>query len=332
MRENLILENIELKDVNWWKVGGRAQYFSAPKTIDELKYVLKSAHDKNWKYWVISGGSNVLIKDGLVQGLVISMHSLSGIEKIHTPKTDLTISGGEVLAESLKGHPDTDLSDLKKDVLIECLAGTPKSEVAKIFIQNRLLPAVFLTGIPGDMGAGVVMNAGIGEARVPREFCEIVREIEVLRWDDQKKDLVFLRIPGSKIQWEYRHSSGWQPGIITRVVVAWPFQPDVNVPKEVKEQTRKRVSTQPLDLPNCGSVFRNPVGHKSAQLIEGCGLKGFRVGGACVSKKHANFIVNDQGATAEDVHQVIEHVRATVFKEKGVQLKTEVVYIGDWSN
>lgn len=297
-----ILEHKSLKDLNWWRVGGQAQYFSAPKSISELKEVWHWAWKNKIKIWVMSGGSNVLIQDGLIHGLVISMHELKGIEKIETGK----------------------------EVSITCFSGTPKSEIAKIFIQNRLPPAVFLTGIPGDMGAGVVMNAGIGESRVPREFCEIVTQIEVLRIHEETGEFSEVTIRGQDIKWEYRHSSDWQPGIITKVMVAWANAPEVNVPNDVRAQTKKRITSQPLDLPNCGSVFRNPLGHKSAQLIESCGLKGFRVGGASVSLKHANFIVNDQGASAQDVHQVIEHVRTTVLNKTGVELKAEVVYIGDW--
>jgi UDP-N-acetylmuramate dehydrogenase len=297
-----ILNDKSLKELNWWRVGGQAKYFSSPKTVDELKEVWHWAWQNKIKYWVISGGSNILVQDGILNGLLISLHELKGIEKVNTDK----------------------------DVIIECLAGTPKSDVAKIFLQNRLPPAVFLTGIPGDMGGGVVMNAGIGESRVPREFCEIVKSIRVLRLDEATGLFLHDVVAGPNIKWEYRHSSGWQPGVITHVEVSWPHVADLNVPNDVRAQTKKRVSTQPLDLPSCGSVFRNPLGHKSAQLIEGCGLKGFRVGGASVSVKHANFIVNDQGATANDVHKVIEHVRQTVLQQKGVELKAEVVYIGEW--
>jgi len=303
-KPNWVEEKKSLRELNWWKVGGIARYFAAPTTMGQLQEVLRFSYQSKLKYWVISGGSNVLVQEGALQGVVISMHSFTGVEVLST-------------------SPDT---------VIECRAGTPKSEVAKIFLQNRLAPAVFLTGIPGDMGAGVVMNAGIGESRVPREFCEITQEIEVLSYDAASDTFTIRRIQGADIQWEYRHSSGWQPGIITKVKVKWPNQPDAQVPNDVRAQTQKRVATQPLNLPNCGSVFRNPIGHKSAQLIEGCKLKGFRVGGACVSTKHANFIVNDQGATAQDVDQVIRHVRETVFKQTGVELKAEVVYIGDWPN
>jgi UDP-N-acetylenolpyruvoylglucosamine reductase len=302
-RPQSVQENISLKELNWWKVGGHAEYFSSPSTIDELKEVVLWAASLKLPLAVISGGSNILVQEGLVKGLVLSMHGLKGIERVETGDS----------------------------VVVHCLAGTPKSDVAKVFLQNRLAPAVFLTGIPGDMGAGVVMNAGIGESRVPREFCEIVKSIEVLRLNEATQSFELVTIHGADITWEYRHSSGWQPGLIVRVAVGWTHQPDMQVPKDVVMQTRKRVSTQPLDLPNCGSVFRNPLGHKSAQLIESCGLKGFRIGGAAVSQKHSNFIVNDQGATAQDIHQVIQHVRSTVLKNTGVQLKAEVVYIGDWS-
>lgn len=299
---SLIKENVSLQELNWWKVGGYAEFYAAPQSIIELQSVWHWAWQKKIKIYIISAGSNVLIQDGLVKGLTLSLHNLKGIEK----------------------------TEINENILITCLTGTPKSEIAKIFLQNRLPPAIFLTGIPGDMGSGVVMNAGIGESRVPREFCEIVKAIDVLRINENTGEFTTHTFKGSEIKWEYRHSHDWQPGIIIRVTVAWPNQADVNVPNEVRAQTKKRVSTQPLELPNCGSVFRNPVGHKSAQLIESCGLKGYRVGGACVSTKHANFIVNDQKATALDIHKIIEHVRQTVRERTGVVLQTEVVYIGDW--
>jgi UDP-N-acetylmuramate dehydrogenase len=100
--------------------------------------------------------------------------------------------------------------------------------------------------------------------------------------------------------------------------------------QRVKMANQVRLSKQPLDMPSCGSVFVNPPGGKSGQLIELCGLKGFSVGGAQVSPKHANFIVNFDHATASDIHQVIDHVRATVMAKAGVQLHTEVVYLGEW--
>ena len=290
-----------LREFNSWQVGGSAEFFCAPETLEEIRSAWAWAQNEGISVWILSGGSNILVPDETLPGLTMRLHNFSGIEKIEEPN------------EAAVGL-----------IRIHARAGTPKSEVAKIFLKHRLAPAVFLTGIPGDMGAGVVMNAGIGEARTPREFCEIVSQVEVL-----KSDLSLVYLDAKELRWEYRHSSGWQPGIITKVVVEWSAAPDAMVTNAVREQTRKRVATQPLELPNCGSVFVNPHGHKAAQLIESCGLKGYRVGGACVSKKHANFIVNDQNASAADIWQIIEHVRSRVSSETGVQLETEIVKLGD---
>ncbi len=303
MRPQWIQENKSLKPLNWWKVGGEARFFGAPVDATQLHQAWVWAVDQNLPVHVISGGSNVLVKDGVIEGLTLSLHDMKGILE-----TEETADGF---------------------LRVVCLAGTPKSELAKIFLQKRLAPAVFLTGIPGDVGGGVVMNAGVGEARIPREFCEIVDWIEVLHPSTTAPEI--LRLSKDQIHWEYRHSSGWQPGIITKVAVRWPLQPDMGVMNEVREATKKRVSTQPLNQPSCGSVFRNPPGQKSAKLIQDCGLKGFRVGGAQVSEKHANFIVNDGQALAEDVRQVILHVRKTVQEKTGIQLQTEVIPFGGWT-
>jgi UDP-N-acetylmuramate dehydrogenase len=176
------------------------------------------------------------------------------------------------------------------------------------------------------MGGGVVMNAGVGEMIKPREFCEIVDWIEVLRPGEKTP----TRIATEQMHWEYRHSGQWQPGVIVRMQVSWPVAPDVKVLDEVRNATKKRVATQPLNQPSGGSTFRNPPGLKAAKLIDECGLKGFKIGGAEVSTKHANFLVNTDNATANDIHKLINHVRETVKAMKGVDLHCEVIYLGDW--
>jgi UDP-N-acetylmuramate dehydrogenase len=203
------------------------------------------------------------------------------------------------------------------------------------------------------------MNAGVGEMMKPREFVEITDWVEVLRWkrsqDEKAKELhpapmnlngeplishelvkaklanvEVVRIPASQMQWSYRHCEGWRPGIIARVGLSTAFEPKEDILARVKAANQTRLSKQPLDMPSCGSVFVNPPGHKSGQLIEQCGLKGFAIGGAKVSEKHANFIVNFAKAKATDIHNVIEGVRKKVESEKGVKLSTEVVYMGEW--
>ena len=123
---------------------------------------------------------------------------------------------------------------------------------------------------------------------------------------------------------------GWQPGIIVQVGLSWPMHIDEKILDKVRDANRVRLSKQPLDMPSCGSVFVNPQGHKAAQLIEFCGLKGRQCGEAQVSLKHANFIVNLGNAKATDIWQLILDVQQAVKSKTGVELKTEVVQLGNW--
>ncbi len=170
------------------------------------------------------------------------------------------------------------------------------------------------------------MNAGVSEEFKPREFMELVDWIEVIRPNEKIR-----RVPKAELKVGYRHCEGWQPGIIVRVHMSWPLEPQDDVLEKVKAANKTRLLKQPLDQPSCGSVFRNPEGHKAGALIEQCSLKGYKIGGAQVSLKHANFIVNVGEAKARDIHRVIEHVQKTVKAEKGVDLQTEVVYLGRWN-
>lgn len=297
-----LLESQSLKDLNWWKVGGFAEYFCQPENMEDLKEALEIAKVKNLKINILSGGSNVLISEGKISGLTIHLKKFSHL----------------------------DISEVDGFIHLSCLAGTPKSELAKVFLQKKLAPAVFLTGIPGDVGGGVVMNAGVGEDRVPREFCEIVDWVEVLSTEEASYAQL-KRFEANDLHWEYRHSSGWQPGIIARVGIKWKNDPDTQVMAQVREANKKRVNTQPLNQPSCGSVFRNPTGLKSAKLIQDCGLKSFSIGGAQVSEKHANFIINKGDAKADDIFQLIQTVQKTVKEKAGVDLHREVVLFGEWN-
>jgi UDP-N-acetylmuramate dehydrogenase len=295
-----IKQNVPLAEYTSWLVGGPAENFCLPQTIEDVQEAILFADKYDHSLTFFGGGTNVLVSDGGVKGLVMCLRRFSGAEsKIENGRLHIT-----------------------------AMAGTGKSELLKIFLKNKLAPALFLAGLPGDVGGGVVMNAGVAEGFVPREFVEITDWVEVLRFDGQKFDTV--RFTKDQIQWEYRHSSGWQPGVIVRVGLSWPTEPDATILDQVRAANKSRLSKQPLDMPSCGSVFRNPVGHKAAQLIDGCGLKGFRIGDAQVSLKHANFIVNVGSARASEMWSVIDHVRDTVLKMRNVELQTEVIRLGDW--
>jgi UDP-N-acetylmuramate dehydrogenase len=299
-----VLEKVDLREYNSWKVGGSAEFFAAPKSPAELAELQIWAHQENLKIHLLSGGSNVLVPDGILPGLTICLRNMSEI-----------ISSEQKFCHRRK----------QQRFFIECLAGASKASIARVFLQNRLAPAVFLTGIPGDVGGGIVMNAGVGENRTPREFCEIVDQFKVQRVDETGNGVVQQIYNHPEVQWQYRHSDGWQPGIIVSASLSWLWDPKSEVMQELKTATQRRIKSQPLDMPSCGSVFRNPQGNKAAILIQNAGLKGFTIGGAQVSEKHANFIVNIGGATSRDMAQVIDHVKNTVQEKTGIDLVAEVV-------
>lgn len=279
-------------------VGGNADHFCLPQTLEELKEAITYAKANNLAITILGGGTNVLVSDDGVAGLTICLRRFSKI------------------------------ASFEKDgrLHIETLSGTAKSELLKTFLKQKLAPALFLAGLPGDVGGGVVMNAGVAEAFVPREFMDFVDWVEVMTLDLQT-----IRLQKNQLNIKYRHTDGWQPHIIVNVGMSWPLETDTTILDKVREANKIRLSKQPLDMPSCGSVFKNPEGHKAAQLIDSTGLKGFRVGDAQVSLKHANFIVNLEKATAKNISDVIAHVQKTVEKDKGVKLTTEVVRLGRWS-
>lgn len=295
-----IKSNIPLAEYTSWMVGGNAEFFCLPETVEDVQEGVRWAHEKGVPLTFFGGGTNILISDKGLRGLVMCLRRFSG--------TEVRESNGRLE--------------------ITAKAGTGKSELLKIFLKHKLAPALFLAGLPGDVGGGIAMNAGVGEAFVPREFVEITDWVEVLRFENGVGQI--HRFEKGDIHWEYRHTSGWQPGIVTRVGISWPLTPDPTILEQVKAANKSRLTKQPLELPSCGSVFRNPPGHKAAQLIDGCGLKGFTIGEAQVSLKHANFIVNLGDATAADILGVIEHVKSTVKREKNVELQTEVVRMGEF--
>ncbi|MCC2678724.1 MAG: hypothetical protein K0R29_1300 [Pseudobdellovibrio sp.] len=292
-----VLQNHNLAEYTSWLIGGNADYFCLPSNYDELREALKFAKEKNLKTTILGGGSNVLISDGGIEGLTIGLKKFSGIS--------------------------TDISSDK--ITLDCLAGTSKSELLKTFLKHQLAPALFLAGLPGDVGGGVVMNAGVAEMFQPREFMELVESIEVMTAEGEVRTL-----NKSDLKVAYRHTDGWQPHTVVKAKIVWPLQKDPDVLNKVREANKVRLSKQPLDKPSCGSVFKNPEGHKVAQLIDSCGLKGYTVGGAQVSPKHANFIVNLGTATAQDVWSIITHVKATVKEKTGVDIQTEVIRMGRW--
>jgi UDP-N-acetylmuramate dehydrogenase len=212
-----------------------------------------------------------------------------------------------------------------RDGLIYAEAGVASPKVARFAAKHGFTGAEFLAGIPGTVGGALAMNAGCYGG----ETWRYVARVEVLTRDGRFQ----VRTPADYAigYRSVRRADGAAPdGIFTAAWFRFP-QGDATVARaRIKQLLARRIATQPLALPNAGSVFRNPQGDHAARLIEACGLKGYARGGARVSEKHANFIVNPDGAaTAADIEALIGHVRATVLAQTGVDLEPEVRFVGD---
>ena len=234
-------------------------------------------------------GTNLLVRDGGIRGVVISASRIL---------RDLE-------------HTDT--------YLVNAGAGVPCTQLARQCIRWKLGPSEFFAGIPGTVGGALAMNAGAhgGETW---ERVESVRTIdrsgEIHERAPSEYTVGYRSVKGPANEWFIGASFRFEQGVIPSV-------------ETLNAMLERRKATQPLGLPSCGSVFRNPAGDFSARLIEAAGLKGHRIGGAEVSEKHANFIINRDNASATDIEELIEYVRQTVFEKHGVKLVHEVRIVGE---
>lgn len=286
-----LLRNEPLARYTSWRVGGAADYVFMPSSLDELVAFLAGLNPEQPVYF-IGLGSNLLVRDGGVRGAVVVMH-----QALKTIKTD----GDFIYAE----------------------AGVTCGKLAKFSATNSQMGAEFMAGIPGTVGGALAMNAGCYGGVT----WNIVQQ--VLTIDRYGK--THMRKP-SEFAIGYR--SVKMPVTDEWFVGAW-FDLVEGNPQEstnkIKELLAKRLASQPLNLPSGGSTFRNPEGDFAARLIEASGLKGFQIGGAQVSEKHANFIVNVGECCAQDIESLIEHVKQTVFTQQGVMLQQEVRVIGEYA-
>jgi len=271
-----------------WRVGGPAEVFFIPASIEDLASFLANLDAETPLFWH-GVGTNLLVRDGGLPGVVISATSmLKHMERVG-------------------------------DQRVRAGAGVPCTALARQCIRWQLGPSEFFAGIPGTVGGALAMNAGAHGG-------ETWERVESVRTIDRSGDL-HDRMPG-EYSIAYRSVSG--PVNEWFLEATFCFDPDVMPSMDkMKAMLARRKSTQPLGLPSCGSVFRNPPGDYSARLIEAAGLKGHRIGGAEVSTKHANFIINRADSSASDIEELIEHVRKTVFDVHGVSLVHEVRIVGE---
>lgn len=285
---NAVLRDEPMSKHTSWRLGGPADLYFRPDSVDALCDFLRELNDGVKVYWT-GVGSNLLVRDGGIRGAVISPVASLG---------------------SLERHDAG---------LVEAGAGVPCTVLARRCTRWGLGPAEFFAGIPGTVGGALKMNAGAfgGETwdRVV-DVDTVDRHGNIRRRAKSDFDVGYRQVRGPVDEWF--------------VAARFQFVQQAEIRLErVQELMKERQQKQPLGLPSCGSVFRNPPGHYAAQLIEASELKGSRIGGAVVSEKHANFIINTGDATAADVEALIEHVRSTVEERQGIRLDLEVHIVGE---
>lgn len=272
-----------------WRVGGPAQRFYTPADVEDLAAFLRTLPPDEPIHW-LGLGSNLLVRDRGVRGTVIG--TSGALNKI------ALVSPERVRAE----------------------AGVPSAKVARFCMNHGLTGAEFLAGIPGTVGGALAMNAGAFGG----EFWTLVEAVETL----DRQGTRHTR-PASEYGVSYRSvkmpASEWFVAAHLKLARG----EHARARTLIKSLLARRGATQPTQLPNAGSVFKNPPGDHAARLIEAAGLKGECIGGACISELHANFIVNAGQATAAEIEQLIEHVRVVVERRFGVRLETEVRVIGE---
>jgi UDP-N-acetylmuramate dehydrogenase len=285
-----LLQNEPMSKHTSWRVGGLVDQLYIPVDLADLRAFLQQVGDQQPIHFV-GLGSNLLVRDGGIRATVVSMHNVL---------TDMHVEDDLIYAES----------------------GVTCGKLAKFCAKQSRQGAEFFAGIPGTLGGALAMNAGCygWETWDAVDSVITINRHGELHKRSAKEFVASYRHINMPVQGEW-------------FVAAWlKFEAgDAEVAaQKIKDLLASRLASQPLNLPSAGSTFRNPAGDYAARLIEACGLKGYLIGGAQVSEKHANFIVNIGGATALDIELLIKHMHDTVLEKFGVALQQEVKVIGDY--
>ena len=278
------------------RIGGPADVFVLPANLRDLQIILKNRG--NCPIWTIGEGTNLLVRDQGIRGIVISLKNC--FKSIKRP----------VFYKSMDG---------KERAVVQVDSGVKLSYLAKFTARYGLKGIESLVGIPGSVGGSVAMNAGAEGA----EISHVLRSIKFMTLDGEVKTY-----SKSEMVFAYRKTTfPSKDGIVIEAELDLEKGDITDIHREMDKCLSRRGSTQPLTMPNSGSIFKNPAGEKAGRLIDSAGLKGFRIGGARVSIKHANFIVNKGGASAEDVIRLIKHIQTVVEEKSGIKLEQEIVII-----
>lgn len=273
-----------------FRIGGPADVFARPADLTGLSEILRICRENSIPAMVMGNGTNLIVRDKGIRGVVIQLtDNMCGYE----------VKGEEICAE----------------------AGILISRLSKIALEHELTGLEFAEGIPGTLGGAVTMNAGAYDG----DMSMVVKSTEYLGQDGQ------IHVIDNSMHCFGKRSSIIQSngGIVLRSVISLKKGDKEKIKEKMDEYHARRCEKQPLDMPSAGSIFKRPEGHFAGKLVQDCGLRGFRIGGAEVSGLHCGFIVNAGGATAQDVLSLIKHIQDTVMDRYGVELQTEVKIVGE---
>ena len=286
-----LLENEPLAAHCSFRIGGPARAIAVPADSSSLSHICCILKEHKLAPLMLGNGTNILFPDeGLQDVLLISTEKLTRLF-------------------------------LLPDGAVYCEAGVSLSRLASFAQQNGLAGLEFASGIPGTLGGGCRMNAGAYGG----ELKDVIESVVCYYLPEQ----ALYELSGEQCAFAYRASRFSRIGgfvVMSAVLRLQPDDPEA-IAARMRELNEKRRDKQPLDLPSAGSAFKRPEGHFAAKLIEDCGLKGYRVGGAQVSEKHAGFVVNTGGATSHEVYDLMMHVRNTVYRQTGVPLEPEIILL-----
>ena len=291
IKQGIVKIDEPMKKHTNFKIGGNADVFVIAKNIEEIKCVIKFSKENNIPLTILGNGSNVLVSDKGIRGIVLQI----GLKEIKVEKHE--------------------------NALIEVDAGAMLGALAQILLKQSISGFEFAAGIPGSIGGAIRMNAGAYGG----EMKDIVKNVTVL---NEKGEINILT--NEECEFSYRHSRFTNSKeIIIKATLKLPFGNENEIKAKMDEYAQSRKEKQPLNLPSAGSTFKRGADFITAKLIDECGLKGYTSGNAQVSTLHAGFVVNLGNATAQDVLSVVSHVKQVVLEKTGKQIELEIELLGE---
>lgn len=291
VRDEQVLRDEPMQKHTTFRVGGPADYFVMPETIEQVQKVVTLCKEEEIPYYIVGNGSNLLVSDKGYRGVIIQIGKRFG--QIEVKENQITAQAGALL-----------------------------SAVANRALEAGLAGFEFAAGIPGSLGGACVMNAGAYGG----EMKDVLLSVTVLTPEGE-----VLAIPREELELGYRTSIIEKKHYLVLEAVIELQKGDPEEIKAVMDDLRqRRIDKQPLEYPSAGSTFKRPEGYFAGKLIQDAGLKGFQVGGAQVSEKHAGFVINKNHATASDIYELMRQVSEKVEEESGVRLEPEVKRLGEF--